>query len=147
MNQSCTKQTKWTHYYFITSWMRVLYFISWCWCFMIRLRAIPFDVYGGREKFKIEIHHWIHHRCHRSVMIWMDAYSCLLRPWNPEPCPSDGGSGAQPGIQWVLVGNHSVVNREAVYKVVSFSLRQLYCNDLGCWWTYCEIRIQSVNQI
>ena len=47
---------------------------------------------------------------------------------------------------WVLVGNHSVMNREAVYKVVSFSLRQLYCNDLGCWWTYCEIRIIQLEE-
>ena len=86
--------------------------------------------------------------CHHSVMIWLYAYVCPIRPCNPEPCPRTEAhtplrrlrcsTGHLMETLWALVGNHSVMNREAVYKVVSFSLRQWYCNDLGCWWTSCE---------
>ncbi len=32
---------------------------------------------------------------------------------------------------WARDGNHKVMTRGAVYNVISFSLRQWYCNDLS----------------
>ncbi len=75
----------------------------------------------------------------RQVQYWTWGYltidvTCSVLCW-PGRLPQETLESRAPTFYkkaWARVHNHKVMTRGAVCKVDSFSLRQWYCNDLGC---------------